>query len=262
MARRLGVSPKALRIYERAGLVTPLRTGAGWRAYGPAEAARLHQVLALKSLGLPLRRIGELLESGLASLDAVLDLQERVLTARRADTELALGRLAAARAALRRSGALSLDELTRLTRDTVMNETMKMDDPAWGEAFAPLVDKHYDQDLKARLAGSWAKVEAAGWDQARVAQEWEALFAEARALQAADDTTSPRARDLGRRWMTMADLFTGGDPGIERKAAGVWVEAMADPTLGPRLPVGPDLFAFVGRIRAAAVATGDSSLAP
>lgn len=83
MAKRLGVSPKALRVYEREGLVKPLRTAAGWRAYGPEQAARLHQVLALKALGLPLKRIGELLAGRLAKLDAVLDLQERALLVRR-----------------------------------------------------------------------------------------------------------------------------------------------------------------------------------
>ena len=53
VSRRLGVSPKALRLYEARGLVTAVRTSNGWRAYGRAEIARLHQVLALKALRLP-----------------------------------------------------------------------------------------------------------------------------------------------------------------------------------------------------------------
>jgi DNA-binding transcriptional MerR regulator len=56
-AARLGVSVRALRLYERHGLVRPPRTAAGWRVYGQVEIARLHQVLALKSLGLPLARV-------------------------------------------------------------------------------------------------------------------------------------------------------------------------------------------------------------
>lgn len=78
-ARKLGVSPKALRLYERHGLVKPLRAENGYRAYGPAEMARLHQVLALKGLGLPLSRIAALLHGQFASLDAILALQESVL---------------------------------------------------------------------------------------------------------------------------------------------------------------------------------------
>jgi len=41
-ARRLGLTVRALRVYERHGLVQPGRTAAGWRVYGPAEIARLH----------------------------------------------------------------------------------------------------------------------------------------------------------------------------------------------------------------------------
>src|ERR1051326_3674757 len=54
VARRFGVSIKALRLYERRGLIKPLRSAAGWRAYGPGQIGRLHQILALKQLGLSL----------------------------------------------------------------------------------------------------------------------------------------------------------------------------------------------------------------
>ena len=78
-ARRLGVSVKALRVYEAQGLVKPHRTETGWRAYGPEQVARLHQVLALKRLGLPLKTIGELLAGRFQALDSVLEVQEQAL---------------------------------------------------------------------------------------------------------------------------------------------------------------------------------------
>jgi MerR family transcriptional regulator, thiopeptide resistance regulator len=81
-ARRLGVGVRALRLYERRGLVRPGRTHAGWRVYGPNEIERLHQVLTLKSLGLSLARITQLLGGREADLPALLALQEDVLTAR------------------------------------------------------------------------------------------------------------------------------------------------------------------------------------
>jgi len=81
-ARRLGVGVRALRLYERRGLVCPGRTHAGWRLYGPNEIERLHQVLTLKSLGLSLARITQLLGGRVADLPALLALQEDVLTAR------------------------------------------------------------------------------------------------------------------------------------------------------------------------------------
>ena len=44
-ARRLGVSAKALRLYEQHGLITPRRTAAGWRAYGAGEMARAAEIV-------------------------------------------------------------------------------------------------------------------------------------------------------------------------------------------------------------------------
>ena len=96
-ARRLKVSTKALRLYETLGLVKPVRTSTGWRTYGPDQMVRLHQVLALKHLGLPLRRVGELLGDQLADLDAVLLLQEQALRARIADDASRLELLVAVR---------------------------------------------------------------------------------------------------------------------------------------------------------------------
>src|SRR5690348_15115204 len=91
VASRFGVSIKALRLYERHGLLAPLRSEAGWRTYGPPQVARLHQVLALKRLGLTLAHIARLL-AGRDELDGVLALQEQVLALiRAARAKLAAG---------------------------------------------------------------------------------------------------------------------------------------------------------------------------
>ena len=90
MAARLGVSSKALRVYEREGLVTPGRSAAGWRAYGPAQAARLHQIMALRGLGLSLKQIRALLVDDQASLADILVLQRDSLAAQRGKLDAAI----------------------------------------------------------------------------------------------------------------------------------------------------------------------------
>jgi threonine/homoserine efflux transporter RhtA len=50
-AKRLGVSVKALRLYEQRGLIAPVRTAAGWRLYGLDEMARVAEIAALRELG-------------------------------------------------------------------------------------------------------------------------------------------------------------------------------------------------------------------
>ena len=120
MAARLGVSSKALRVYEREGLVTPGRSAAGWRAYGPAQAARLHQIMALRGLGLSLKQISALLVDDRASLADVLVLQRDSLAAQRGKLDAAIALLGVALLALEAGRDLTLDDLTHLTQETIM----------------------------------------------------------------------------------------------------------------------------------------------
>jgi DNA-binding transcriptional MerR regulator len=124
-ARRLKVSTKALRLYETLGLVNPVRTSTGWRTYGPDQMGRLHQVLALKRLGLPLKRVEELLSDQLADLGAVLRLQEAAFRSRMADDARRLELLVDVRQRLAHGETLSVDDLIHLTRETVMTDPIE-----------------------------------------------------------------------------------------------------------------------------------------
>lgn len=61
VARRSGVSRKALRLYEAAGILpSPTRTAAGYRVYGKETLAVLRFVLRARQLGLSLDEIKEI----------------------------------------------------------------------------------------------------------------------------------------------------------------------------------------------------------
>jgi DNA-binding transcriptional MerR regulator len=86
LARATGLSQRVLRHWEQIGLVTPSRTAAGHRRYGPTEITRLYRAMALRQAGLRLGQIVMLLDAQdpdpaatlrahLAELDA--DLQRR-----------------------------------------------------------------------------------------------------------------------------------------------------------------------------------------
>lgn len=237
-ARRLGVSVKALRVYERHGLVAPLRSAADWRFYGPEEIARLHQVVALKRLGLPLARIAQVLDGRGDALSSVLDLQERVLAREGERVEKALAIVRAARAKLGRGEALEIDDLTRLTRETT---TANKATPEELQAiFDPLSEKHFSAEESATLRRR-------SFDQAAASRAWDGLIEEAKALMAEGDPTSPAARDLARRWQAQVRLFTQGDRGLSAKVMAMWKEAMADPRAAPKLPLNPEIFAFIAK---------------
>ena len=71
-ARQLGVSAKALRLYEQRGLVTPLRNATGWRAYGPDQMTRSADIVALRALGLSLAQVARVLEGDAKDLEPAL----------------------------------------------------------------------------------------------------------------------------------------------------------------------------------------------
>lgn len=71
-ARRLGISAKALRLYEKRGLIAPRRTAAGWRVYGPGEMERAAEIVALRGLGLALAQIVDVLGGDAACLEPAL----------------------------------------------------------------------------------------------------------------------------------------------------------------------------------------------
>ena len=102
LARRLGVTIKALRIYEQQGLVKPRRSRRGWRVYTPEDRERLARALDFKAMGFGLSQIATLLDAGPDAVAVALAGQETYLADRRVALDDALDALRDAR---RRLGA-------------------------------------------------------------------------------------------------------------------------------------------------------------
>jgi DNA-binding transcriptional MerR regulator len=249
-ARRLGVSVKALRVYEAQGLVEPHRTETGWRAYGPEQVARLHQILALKRLGLPLRAIGELLAGRFKALDAVLEVQEQALRRSKTEAEKGLRLLARARRLLHNGETLSMDDLSQLTRETTMTDN-RMDPEEYKRVFGPLAAKHFTPEDEAR----WRERERAFGEGGQ--QAWQEVIGEGKALmEAGVAPNSPEAMDLGVRWMDLLNRFSGGDPQVHAKIEAMWKEAFQDAQFLENSPVSPELMQYAGEAIRSAYAAG------
>ncbi len=113
-ALRLGVSAKALRLYEARGLVTPLRTAAGWRAYGPAEMARAGEIAALRTLGLSLAQTARVLGGDAADLEPALAAHQAALEAQGGQLSGMINRIKVVRADLRVGRVLAMTDLPGL----------------------------------------------------------------------------------------------------------------------------------------------------
>ncbi len=121
-ARRLGVTTKALRVYEREGLVIPHRSESRWRLYGPAQIARLHQIIVLRDLGLPLKSIRALVGSH-SRLRDILRLQRETLESQHGKIGRAIALVERAQRQLDEGRDLSLDDLATLTKETVVQQS-------------------------------------------------------------------------------------------------------------------------------------------
>ena len=73
-AELAGVHPQTLRIYERKGLLDPVRTGGGSRRYSDADLAALRRIQELTSAGLNLEGVRQVLalEAKVARLEQEL----------------------------------------------------------------------------------------------------------------------------------------------------------------------------------------------
>lgn len=259
-AKRFGISIKALRVYEQHGLLRPLRaangsTGAAWRVYGPDQIARLHQILALKRLGLSLGQIGELL-AGADVLDPILAIQERALTKDRERVTRALALIRKARAKLASGAILSIDDLATLTQETVMTQQSTAEELK--EILAPFKQKHLTPQEEASLqeVKEWASGQPD--DLQRSMKAMQQLLEEARGLMTSGDATTAAAMDFARRFRATGRHLKSNAPSpliaLKPKLKAMMDDARSDPDASQKLEV----FAFIEKTVANLKAQEDS----
>ncbi|MGX1788641.1 MerR family transcriptional regulator [Bosea sp. NPDC055332] len=153
-AARIGLSKRALRLYEEHGLIRPRRTEKGWRLYGADEIARLHEILALKRMGLSLQRITALLQGKAVDLSGVLAIQRDLLSEQRERAEQGLALVRAAQSKLATGTSLTADELIRLAKEANMTQN-NTDTVAWRryEQARPRVEIKIDPGRFERCTG-------------------------------------------------------------------------------------------------------------
>lgn len=189
LAKHAGLTVRALHHYDAIGLLRPsVRTEAGYRLYDRNDVARLQQIQALRQLGMPLADIGHFLANSGTSALAIVERQLAALQDRIAEAARMHAHLLGLHARLARGEQPELAEwLTTL-------EQMNM------------YDKYFSREELANLR-------MVHDDGCRA--EWDALVAEVKSLMAAKTLpTSPEAKRLGLRWITMLERDTGGDASL------------------------------------------------
>jgi DNA-binding transcriptional MerR regulator len=188
------VSVRTLHHYDRIGLLRPaLHSAGGYRMYGESELLRLQQILTLRYLGFPLKRIGELLDRDNFDLVASLRVQRQALHDRIAELEhisAAIGDPVERRLT---SGEWPWQLVIEASQAAAAGLTR-------GEE---MMEAYYTPEQMTRFAE--ARRATPQEEIAAIEQGWTALLAEIRAARAVDlDPGSAEAGLLADRWVELS----------------------------------------------------------
>jgi len=206
-AELAGVTVRTLHHYDRLGLLKPRRTPAGFRVYQARDLERLEQIIALKFLGLPLRRIGSLLDREALALPDALRMQRTVLEEKRRLLDRAIAAIREAEISIRGSQPADTGVLKKIIEAIEMQNNTD-----W-------MAKYQTPEAKAKIdarKGEWRPEM-----QERVTAQWKELFAEVEAALG-EDPASERVQALAARWTTLVEGFTKRDPDLTQSASNAW----------------------------------------
>ena len=224
LAKRTGLSVRALHYYDEIGLLQPSKlTKSGHRLYGPTELVRLQQIKSLRQLGFSLDEIAACLDAPQFSPQRVLQIHVERLREQIGQQERLVALLETLSASFAAGAVASADDFVSAIEGITM------------------VDRIFSVE---ELDEIKARGERLGREHVRaVEREWPALIAKVRAeMLAGTDPANDRMRPLASRWRELVREFTGDNPNIERKVRAAYV---TEPRLMQRTGLDPRLFAYV-----------------
>jgi DNA-binding transcriptional MerR regulator len=205
-----GVTVRTLHHYDHLGLLKPsARSEAGYRLYGEGDLERLEQIIVLKFLGLPLKKIRELLDQNPPRLPETLRRQREALEEKRRRLEMAIQAVAEAERLFARTSS-------GLAGHAASGQ------PAWAslKKIIEVIEMQNDNEWMMRYYTGPAREKLEErkklWSpelQEQVSKQWADLIAEVNA-SLDEDPASPKAQALADRWQKLVEGFTGGDPDI------------------------------------------------
>lgn len=200
VARRTGLSVRALRFYEQRGIVQPLRSKGGRRVYGPSELARLNAAVALKRAGFSLADIATMLADRSIDLGPLIAGQLDAVEAEAAELAKARALLLSVCARIDAGEAIDVATLCALIRGGDARNT----------DMATIAARYLGEDARAAFTASWDKVPD-GFDAASYAEAWRELGQRIEAALPLDPA-DPRAQAFVDQWFALLKPFADSAP--------------------------------------------------
>lgn len=199
VARRTGLTSRALRFYEARGLITPLRTGAGRRWFGTEELERIHRIVALKKAGLSLGDIKKLFDRRPIDLAALLGAQRSRLAEQAGEIADAISLIDTALSRIGRGEPLDVATLCSLIRDG--DKLMTDETQAWKD----VIDHYYTPGQQAEWRERMAAAPQFG-EQEHLGH-WRTLSARIEAVLPLEPD-SEAALAFVREWFALLEPFS------------------------------------------------------
>ncbi len=234
LAKRTGLTVRALHYYDEIGLLSPSRrTATGHRLYGEPELERLQQIASLKQLGLPLNEIRDCLLRPQYSLERVLTLQIERLQEQIQQHERLRSLIESLRDRVRSGEAATVDELTQSISVTVN------------------YSRYYSDDQLESLAERAEEMGPGPIAQAQV--DWVELFGRFEdAMKRGLDPSDPHVATLAKRGSALIEQFTGGDPVMAASLTKMYKTEGPDRVVeGHGMHMAPGLWAYMSAARTA-----------
>ncbi len=234
VAKRSGITVRALRHYENIGLLKPQRTEARQRAYAYRDITRLQHVQMLKRTGLTLNQIKSLVQHSDWKAEDVLKIQRQMAADELEKAKTRLGLLDEALACVAAGEPADLSTLCHIIK---MGEHA-MSEEKWQKVW----DKFYTDEEQERWKS--AKMKLSDDVIREHERKWPALLARTEEL-VGTDPAAPEAQAIVKEWNAMTQAIYDIDP-VLTESAGKLYDNMDDwPADGPEPPFSKEVWAFI-----------------
>ena len=216
LARLAGITVRTLHHYDDIGLVVPsAHTPAGYRSYGPADVARLQEVLFFREMGFPLEKIKEIVDRPTYHRATALERHRALLERKLQHLRALLGAVDAAIEAEKQGNQMTNEEML--------------------EVFGEFDPSRYEEEVQQRWGDTHAYRESARRTRAYTKADWQQIGREGEEINQAFialmetgvPAVSPQARALVERHRAhISKWFYDCSPEIHRGLGQMYV---ADP---------------------------------
>lgn len=234
VAKRSGITVRALRHYEEMGLLNPRRTESRQRVYAYCDITRLQHVQMLKRTGLTLTQIKALVSDSNWRAEDVLQMQRNLAAE---ELEKAKAKLAMLEEAIACAAAGEPADLSILCNIIKMGEHA-VSEEKWQKVW----DKFYTPEEKERWCA--AKLKLSDKTIREHEQKWPALLARTEAL-VGTDPAAPEAQAIVKEWNSLTQALYDIDPTLSESASKLYDNMDDWPEDGPEPPFSTEVWAFV-----------------